>query len=42
LYNKCSNKLVVNRCPCNLKILSFFVKCNNHGNYILRATSNQE
>lgn len=26
----------------NLKILSFFVKCNNHGNYILRAISNQE
>lgn len=32
--------LVVIRCPCNLKILSFFVKCNNPGNYILRATTN--
>lgn len=30
------------RCPCDLKILSFFVKCNNPGNYILRATTNQE
>ena len=27
------NKLVVIRCPCDLKILSFFVKCNNPGNY---------
>lgn len=36
------NKLVVIRCPCDLKILSFFVKCNNPGNYILRATTNQE
>lgn len=34
--------LVVIRCPCDLKILSFFVKCNNPGNYILRATTNQE
>lgn len=34
------NKLVVIRCPCDLKILSFFVKCNNPGNYILRATTN--
>lgn len=33
---------VVIRCPCDLKILSFFVKCNNPGNYILRATTNQE
>lgn len=33
------NKLVVIRCPCDLKILSFFVKCNNPGNYILRATT---
>lgn len=33
------NKLVVIRCPCDLKILSFFVKCNNPGNYILRDTN---
>lgn len=26
----------------NIRGLSFFVKCNNPGNYILRATTNQE